>query len=224
MASKSGLLSASVGRKVAMALSALFLLIFLTQHLIINFSSVLSAETFNSLSHFMGTNPLVQFVFQPILIFGVIFHFVMGFVLTARNRAARPVGYVKTNYSANSRWTSRSMILSGIVILLFLGLHFYDFWFPEINHKYIQSHPEDPTRYFGELVEKFHDPIRVVLYCLSFVFLALHLDHGFISSFQSMGWQHPKYTPIIKGLGRLFSIVVPLGFIIIALYHYINSL
>ena len=224
MASKSGLLSVSVGRKVAMALSALFLLIFLTQHLIINFSSVISEEAFNGLSHFMGTNALVQFVFQPILIFGVVFHFVMGFVLTARNRAARPVSYVKTNYSANSSWTSRNMILSGIVILLFLGLHFYDFWFPEIGYKYISNNPEDPTRYYGELVEKFHNPIRVGLYCLSFIFLALHLAHGFKSSFQSMGWEHPKYTPLIKGFGKLFSVAVPLGFVFIALYHYINSL
>ncbi len=224
MASKTGLLSVSVGRKVAMALSALFLIIFLTQHLIINITSTISAETFNSLSHFMGTNFVVQAIFQPILIAGVIFHFVMGFVLTARNRAARPVGYQKTNYSANSSWTSRNMILSGVVILLFLGLHFYDFWIPEIAHKYIQSHPEDPTRYFAETAEKFHDPIRVGLYCLSFIFLGLHLAHGFKSSFQSMGWEHPKYSPIVKGLGTLFSIAVPAGFVFIALYHYINSL
>ena len=223
MASKSGLLSVSVGRKIAMALSALFLLIFLTQHLIINFSSVLSPDAFNELSHFMGTNGLIQFVMQPVLIFGVVFHFIMGFVLTAKNKAARPIKYVKSNNAANSTWTSRNMILSGIVILLFLGLHFYDFWFPEIAHKYIHSNPEDPTRYYGELVAKFQDPVRVGLYCLAFIFLGLHLAHGFKSSFQSMGWEHPKYTPFIKGLGKLFSIVVPVGFIFIAVFHYINS-
>lgn len=223
MASKSGLLSATVGRKIAMALSALFLLIFLTQHLVINLSSVISADAFNELSHFMGTNGLIQFVMQPVLIFGVVFHFVMGFILTAKNNAARPVKYAKNNSAANSSWTSRNMILSGVVILLFLGLHFYDFWIPEISHKYIHSLPEDETRYYGELVAKFQDPIRVGIYCLAFIFLGLHLAHGFKSSFQSMGWNHPKYNPIIKGIGTFYSVVVPVGFIFIAVFHFINS-
>src|SRR5690606_27789421 len=150
----SGLLKSSIARKFAMALSGLFLVIFLAQHFFINFTSVFSADTFNELSHFMGTNPFIQYVMQPVLIFGVIFHFIMGFVLEIRNRNARGVGYAKYNGSANSTWMSRNMIYSGLVILAFLGLHFYDFWIPEIVHKYIESHPEDPTRYYAETVEK----------------------------------------------------------------------
>mgnify|MGYP006170315653 CR=1 FL=1 len=78
---KSGLLKSSIAKKVAMALSGLFLMLFLAQHFFINMTSVFSADVFNSISHFMGTNPLVQFVIQPILIVGVVFHFIMGFVL-----------------------------------------------------------------------------------------------------------------------------------------------
>jgi len=84
----SGILNSSIGRKVAMALSALFLIFFLIIHLAVNITSLFSAELFNDLSHFMGTNPLVQFALQPVLIFGVIFHFVMGFVLEIKNRKA----------------------------------------------------------------------------------------------------------------------------------------
>ena len=80
------LFSGSIGRKFAMALSALFLIIFLLQHFTINFTSIFSEETFNELSHFMGTNPLVQFVLQPVLMFGVAFHFIMGFILEIKNR------------------------------------------------------------------------------------------------------------------------------------------
>ena len=87
-------LDSSIIRKVAMALSGLFLIIFLTQHFIINITSVISPEIFNMLSHFMGNNFLVQFIAQPILIVGVLFHFIMGFYLEWQNRSARSVKYV----------------------------------------------------------------------------------------------------------------------------------
>ena len=83
------ILSSSIGRKVAMALSGLFLVVFLSQHFTINITSVFSEAIFNQLSHFMGTNPLIQFIMQPILIFGVLFHFLMGFKLEIQNRKSR---------------------------------------------------------------------------------------------------------------------------------------
>ena len=211
-----GFLKSSIAKKVAMALSGLFLVLFLLQHFTINFTSVFSEDLFNELSHFMGTNFLVQSILQPVLIFGVIFHFVMGFVLEAKNRGARNVKYVKYNGGANSSWMSRNMIYSGLVVLAFLVLHFYDFWVPELVHKYVESHPEDASRYYGELVAKFQDPIRVAAYCLSFVFLSLHLLHGFSSSFQSMGWNN-KYAKGVRGLTVAYAIIIPLGFILASL-------
>ena len=83
-----GILSSSIARKVAMALSALFLVFFLLIHVSVNLVSVFSENAFNAASHFMGNNPLVQFIMQPILVFGVVFHFVMGFVLELKNRRA----------------------------------------------------------------------------------------------------------------------------------------
>jgi succinate dehydrogenase / fumarate reductase cytochrome b subunit len=220
--------SSSIGKKVAMALSALFLIIFLLQHFMINFTSVVSADVFNDLSHFMGTNPLVQFLLQPILIFGVVYHFFMGFALEIQNRNARSVKYAMYNGKANSSWFSRNMILSGVVILAFLGLHFYDFWIHEITIKYIDGdmtglNAAGELRYFEETVAKFADPIRVAIYCISFVLLAMHLMHGFQSAFQSLGARHPKYFPFIQTLGKVYAILIPAGFIFIALFHHLNQ-
>ena len=218
----SGVIKSSLARKYAMALSGLFLVVFLLQHFTINLTSVFSEDVFNEISHFMGNNPLVQFVLQPILIFGVIFHFLMGFGLELKNRSARAQNYAQNKGSANSSWMSRNMIWSGAVILSFLVLHFIDFWFPEMNYKYIESLPSDPNRYFEEMVHKFVNPIRVVAYVVSFGFLMLHLLHGFSSSFQSVGLNN-KYTRGLKSFTIAFSIVIPVGFIFIAIFHHLNA-
>lgn len=218
-----GIIKSSLARKFAMALSGLFLVFFLLQHFTINITSVISPDVFNEISHFMGTNFVVQAILQPILIFGVVFHFIMGLTLEIQNRNARDIAYKNYNGSANSSWMSRNMIYSGIVILAFLGLHFYDFWFPELIHKYVESNPEDPTRYYEETIAKFENPIRVGLYVISFIFLMLHLLHGFASSFQSVGFNN-KYSKALQGFTKAFAIIIPLGFIFIALFHYINHL
>ena len=222
----SGLIKSSIARKVAMALSGLFLVFFLLQHFTINFTSVFSPDTFNELSHFMGTNPLVQFALQPVLIFGVVFHFIMGFVLEIKNRNARAVKYANYNGGANASWMSRNMILSGIVILAFLGLHFYDFWIPEINTKFIigdmSGLHNGEFRYYHELIQKFVSPVRTGIYILAFVFLALHLWHGFASSFQSVGFNN-KFSIAATKFAKAFAIVIPLGFIIVAIVSYLAA-
>ena len=219
----SGIAKTSIARKVIMALSGLFLVLFLALHVTINLSSVISPETFNTWSHFMGYNPVVQFLMQPILIAGVIVHFVMGIVLEYQNNKARNIKYVKYRGGANAPWVSRNMIITGLVVLAFLGLHFYDFWVHEMAYKYVEANPEDPTRYYAETVEKFAPIWRTVIYLVSFVLLSLHLWHGFASSFQSMGVNN-KYSPAIRSFTRLYAIVVPLLFVFIALYHHFNPI
>jgi succinate dehydrogenase / fumarate reductase cytochrome b subunit len=219
---QSALLNASILKKVAMALSGLFLITFLALHVSLNLISIFSENAFNEASHFMGYNPLIQFVMQPVLAFGVIFHFIMGFVLTIQNKNARPIAYAKYNGAANASWTSRNMIISGLVILAFLGLHFYDFWFPEIGYKYVAGTAPDATRYYGELVHKFNDPIRTALYSVSFVLLGFHLWHGFGSSLQSMGMNN-KYSRFLSKIGYGYAVVVPALFVIIALFHHFNN-
>lgn len=221
----SGFLSSSIARKVSMALSAFFLMFFLLQHFAINITSVFSASVFNEISHFMGTNPLVQFALQPVLIFGVVFHFVMGFILEIKNKKATAVKYAKDNGAANSTWFSRNMIYSGLAILAFIVLHFIDFWFPEINTKFIQGDwtglHDGEFRYFHELQHKFQNPARVIAYVVAFVFLALHLLHGFNSAFQSVGANN-KYTKGLKTFGTLYAIIIPLGFVFVAIFHHLN--
>ena len=220
-----GLFKTSVARKVAMALSALFLILFLIIHLAVNLTSVISENTFNELSHFMGTNPLIQFAMQPVLLAGVIFHFVMGFVLEIQNKRARgSEKYYAYNGGANSSWMSRNMIITGVMILLFLGLHLWDFWVGEMNYKYVQFNEPNPTRYYHELIEKFHEPLRVGIYVLCFVFLCLHLLHGFQSAFQSMGWKDDARKKLISQVGNWYSYIICGGFIFIALFHYIKFL
>jgi succinate dehydrogenase / fumarate reductase cytochrome b subunit len=226
--SKSGLLKSSSARKVSMALSAFFLMFFLLQHLAINMTSVFSAGTFNELSHFMGTNFAVQYLLQPVLIFGVCFHFIMGFILEFKNWKSRDVRYVKYKGGASSSWMSRNMLWTGLVILAFMGLHFYDFWIPELKIKFIEgdwtgalTEGGEPIRYFDHLVHKFVNPIRVAIYCVSFVLLSLHLLHGFNSAFQSVGANN-KYTKGLQKFGVAYAILVPLGFVFIALFHHFN--
>ena len=210
-----------------MALSAFFLMFFLFQHFVINILSVFSPDNFNEVSHFMGNNWLIQYLMQPVLIFGVVFHFVMGFILEFKNWSARKVKYVQNKGAANSSWMSRNMIWSGLAILAFIVLHFIDFWFPEINTKYILGDTSglladgEGFRYYEELVHKFVSPLRVGAYILAFVFLALHLMHGFTSAFQSMGVTAGR-KKLMKNLGMAYAIFIPLGFIFIALYHHFN--
>ena len=180
------MLYSTIFKKASMAISGLFLIIFLLQHFAINITSVFSGDLFNQLSHFMGTNPLVIY---------------------------------KGN--SNASWVSRNMIISGSTVLAFLVLHFYDFWIPEMDYKYVKFLPENPDRYFEELVHKFEDITRVVLYVISFFFLALHLSHGFASSFQTMGFNN-KYTVLVKSFGKLYAFGIPFGFAFIAIYHYLN--
>ena len=223
----SGFFKSSVGRKVAMALSAFFLMFFLIIHLAVNITSLFSEDLFNELSHFMGTNPLVQFALQPVLVFGVIFHFVLGFILEIKNKKANGVAYAKNNGAANSSWMSRNMIWSGAAILAFIILHFIDFWFPEINTKFIQGDWSgtlpgvEGYRYHEELLHKFVNPVRVAAYVVAFVFLGLHLAHGFTSAFQSMGSTSGR-KKTLQTIGKAYSIIIPLGFIFIAIYHYLN--
>ena len=151
----------------------------------------------------------------------------LGIILEIKNRKARTNSYVSYKGSENANWMSRNMIFSGLVILSFLVLHFYDFWIPEIKIKFIDADwsglQNGKFRYWEELHHKFHNIIRVLIYCVAFVFLGLHLGHGFQSAFQSAGFNNNKYTPLIKKIAKTYAILIPAGFIFIALFHYLTA-
>src|SRR5699024_7047900 len=122
-------LNTTVAKKFAMGISGLFLVLYLIVHVTVNLMSVISPEIYNSLSEFMGYNFIIQAILQPILFIGIVFHFVMAFILEIKNSMTRPISYVKFKRGKNSTWMSHSMIYTGVVVLLFLGLHVYDFFF-----------------------------------------------------------------------------------------------
>jgi succinate dehydrogenase / fumarate reductase cytochrome b subunit len=227
--SNSGLGKSSVGRKVVMALSGLFLLVFLLQHLAINLLSVINPETFNEVSHFMGTNAIVQFALQPVLIGGILIHYIMGIILTIKNKKARPIGYISDNQAANSSWVSRNMIVTGIMIFLFLILHMGQFWIHEINVKFFGNdwsgliEGTEKFRYWKDLHTVMSQPVYAGIYTVAIIFLGLHLAHGFASTFQSVGFRHGKYTPTLAKIGKVYAVLVPLLFIAIAWFHVICS-
>jgi succinate dehydrogenase / fumarate reductase cytochrome b subunit len=208
----------SIVRKFIMALSGLFLIIFLITHLVIN-SLTLSAdkELFNVAAHFMATNPVI-YLMQYVLALGFILHIGMGIKLTIQNKKARPQNYVYNQSSKHADVSSRSMIISGGLVLVFLCLHLRDYFY---QIKFVGL-PEGTTDY-DLVVNLFSNPIYTAVYVISFIVLGLHLNHGFKSAFQSVGANHKKYNPTIQLVGTAYSIFVSLGFSTIAIFHFINQ-
>jgi len=196
-----------------MSLTGLFLISFLIVHCLLN-SFIFFNDgglIFNTGAHFMATNWLIR-AMEIVLFLGLILHAVQALVLTMANKKARPVGYAKFNGAANSTWYSRSMGLLGTLILLFLIIHLAHFW---VKSRFTGLPGEDANGHenlYAVMQETFTHLWVVVVYCLAMISLAYHLLHGFQSAFQTLGLNHKKYTPLIKGVGTVFAIVVPLIF------------
>jgi succinate dehydrogenase / fumarate reductase cytochrome b subunit len=204
----------TIGRKITMSLLGFFLVGFLAVHLAVNLLLLSSnTELFNEASHFMATNPVIQ-VMQYVLALGFILHIVFGIVLTLQNNAARPQGYVKSNAAANSSLESRTMIYTGLLVLLFLFLHLKDFF-------YVIKFGEVPSGGDYVLVtELFGIWYYTLIYVIAFILLGLHLNHGFQSAFQSIGLDNKTWAPILKIIGTIYSVIIAGGFSLIALYHF----
>lgn len=210
--------TSSVGRKIVMSLTGLFLITFLTLHLAVNLLTLTSRDAFNEAAHFMGTNWFIQSM-QYVLALGFLLHIVQGLILASQNSKARPAKYAYNKPSANSTFSSRSMIITGILVLLFLILHIRDYFW-ELKFDDMNGLPTD----YDLVVTLFANPLYTVIYVISFVILSIHLNHGFQSAFQTIGANHPQYTPFIKILGTIFCWVMGLGYSAIAIIHYINQL
>tara|TARA_B100000900_G_scaffold394018_1_gene391064 strand:+ start:388 stop:822 length:435 start_codon:yes stop_codon:yes gene_type:complete len=143
----------------------------------------------------------------------------MGIYLEYQNRKARTSKYIF--HKTRSSWISKNMILSGLVVLAFLALHFYDFWVPEMDYKYVSKIMPTEDRYYHELQEKFHNTTRTVIYCISFVLLGLHLNHGLASSFQSVGVTRSSQKKL-KFIANVYSLSIAIGFTLVAIFHYFS--
>lgn len=203
-------LSSSLGRKLIMAVTGLSLIIFLVVHSGINSLIFLNdgGETFNAAAEFMGTNWVIRTT-EVGLMAGFIIHIADGLLLWKTNREKRPVQYAIVKGEANSTWYSRSMGLLGTLLLIFLIIHLRHFW---IVSRFTDEITSGKETLFGEMREVFQNPFVVIVYVLGCLSLSYHLMHGFQSSFQTMGWNHPKYTPFVKSLGKWFSVIIPFVF------------
>jgi succinate dehydrogenase / fumarate reductase cytochrome b subunit len=223
MGSIASAFSSSIGKKLIMGLTGLFLISFLVIHCFLN-SFVFFDNTgvlFNEGAHFMATNWIIR-AMEIVLMLGLLLHIYQGYNLYFQNQSARPVKYHYTDGKANSKWYSRSMGLLGTLLLIFLIVHLSNFW---VVSRFTGIQTEDAAGredLYAVMRETFKNPWIVILYVLSMVSLGYHLMHGFASTFQTMGWNHKKYTPIIKAIGVWFSILIPLIFALMPVWIYFD--
>lgn len=196
-----------------MALTGIFLILFLVFHLTINLLVFANdgGLSFNSAAEFLGHN-IVPRILEWGLMLGFAIHIYQAYTLTRANQKSRPEGYAYSGNLDNSTWYSRSMGILGTIILIFLIVHFGNFW---VKTRFTEVLPIDKNgndNLSGLMFQTFSLWWIVLLYDLAMISLAYHLLHGFSSAFQTIGWNHKTYTPIIKGIGLVFSILVPLLF------------
>jgi succinate dehydrogenase / fumarate reductase cytochrome b subunit len=227
---QAGLFRSSLGRKYFMALSGLFLCLFLVVHLAGNLQLFMDdgGKAFNVYTWFMTHNPLIKVV-SYVNYAMILLHVVDGLMLSLQNRKARPVGYYKVDQSKSSTWSSRNMGILGTIILIFLVVHLKTFWFEmHFGSVPVIQYDEDGILYkdlFTIVDAAFSQWWYALLYIISMFALSFHLYHGFQSGFQSLGINHPRYTKWIKGLGLFaFAILIPALFAAMPLYFFLLNL
>ncbi len=216
---KSFLAFASITKKIIMAFAGLFLAMFLVVHLIINLFLLKGdgGAMFNEFAHFMSHNYLLK-VLEVVLIGTFVIHIIYGIILQIQNWMSRPVRYRITN-KTKTPFLSKYMIYTGAVILIFLIIHFMDFWFKRIgvvpNHTFLSDGEPD---FYTMTIDLFSNGLYSGFYIVLIILMGFHLNHAFQSGFQTLGLDHSKYTPAIKAIATIYSIIITIGFCIIPLF------
>ncbi len=200
-------LNSTLGKKLIMALTGLFLILFLTGHVSGNLLLFKGdgGQAFNIYAKFMTTNPAVKLL-SYLTYISVIGHVIYSIFLSRQNKAARPVNYSTSKGSTNSAWSSRNMGVLGTIILIFLVVHLQGFW-AQMHWGQVPSVTYDGEEYkdlFLIVNGAFKQLWLVALYVISMVFLGFHLSHGFASAFQTLGLNHKKYSPAIQTAGSIY--------------------
>ncbi|GAB3321431.1 succinate dehydrogenase/fumarate reductase cytochrome b subunit [Larkinella ripae] len=231
-------LSSTLGRKVVMSLTGLFLCTFLIVHLVGNLQLFKGDEgqAFNEYSYFMTHNPVIKTI-SYLLYASIIAHAVMALVLTRYNQASRPVKYAYAKPEANSPWNSRNMGILGTILLIFIVIHMRTFWYTmhfgpiTLAGEQIQPGSIPEVTYDGEPIKNLYAVTTfafsflwyVALYVVSMIALSFHLVHGFKSGFQSLGVRHKKYIPLIEFIGTYgFGVLIPALFAAMPVYIYLK--
>jgi succinate dehydrogenase / fumarate reductase cytochrome b subunit len=203
------ILFSAVSKKFVMALAGLFLLLFLPVHLGINLMLLRDDPApFNKAAHFMATFPLVK-VIEIFLLLTIVVHITYGVFLQIQNWLSRPVGYAVRNKSKTSAF-SRFVFWTGGAVLIFLVIHFFNFYFIKLG--LVEG---DSENFYSVAYQLFSIPGYVILYWVCFILLGFHLYHALQSAFQTLGLANEFWTPVIRAISLIYAIVLPLGFAVI---------
>ena len=210
-----------------MSVSGLFLVLFLLFHMSMNLAAVFSTEAHNAICEFLGAN-WYALAGTLILAAGVVVHLVYATVLTLHNRSSRgSQRYAMTAEPEGVTWASRNMYVLGIIIVLGLLLHLYNFWynmqFAEIigNHELGPFPPADGAAYIAAL---FSSPVYCIIYLVWFAAIWFHLTHGFWSAFHTIGWDNQTWLPRLKRIANVVATIVFLCFALVVIVFYLRSL
>ncbi|NTW31130.1 MAG: succinate dehydrogenase cytochrome b subunit [Bacteroidetes bacterium] len=208
----------SITKKITMSLAGLFLVVFLLVHLGINLCLLRNdgGDWFNAASQFMSSNYIVK-VFEIVLFGCILLHITVGVILTLQNWAARPIGYYKPNRSETS-FFSKYMIWTGLVVFLFLLIHFMNFYFVKLGIVPVPEGAADKHDFYTMAINLFSTPLYSIIYIVLIAIIGVHLNHAFHSAFQTLGLNHNKYNYVIKLAATVYSIIVCGGFIVIPVY------
>lgn len=211
-------LSSSIGKKIIMAITGLSLILFLTVHFINNMFLFFGKEGFDILvSSLDAVKPIVRVAeFMLVLLFG--FHVYNGIKLWWENRKANPEKYAVNAEKENTTFFSRTMPYTGAIILVFLLLHLASLWV-KFNFGMEGTH-----HYYDVVATTFQSLPVAIFYAVVMLVLGFHLNHGFQSAFQTFGWHHKKYTPLVEFIGTAYSVVFAIGFAAIPIYFFIRSM
>jgi len=223
----SGFFSSSIGKKLIMSISGLFLLIFLAVHLIANLFLLIGPDAYNVATHFMDTNPLIQLM-QPVLAAGFIIHILYASILTLQNQKARGTkSYAKVNQTESSKWASRNMYILGTIIFVFLAIHIWNFLYEiKIAHSLAEVEVDGVMMHnaYALVTGLFKECLLItLLYVVAGIALGLHLTHGFWASFQSIGFSNDVWRKRLECFGKIYAIVIAVGFAIIPIYLFITG-
>lgn len=217
-------LKSSIGKKLIMSLTGLFLVLFLVVHLSGNLQLLSDdgGESFNMYTKFMTGNPLIKTISYVTYLL-ILLHTIQGIMIWRQNRGARASRYAVSS-NRYTTFASRNMGALGTIILIFLLLHMYQFWLQmkiDATELIVYGDHEPVKDLYALVAVAFKQPLYVVIYVLSMIVIAFHLRHGFQSAFQSLGLNHVKYNGVIRFLGNAIAILIPLGFAIIPVFFYL---
>ena len=212
------LINSTIGRKVVMSVTGVALILFLTFHMSMNVVALFSGDAYNMICELLGANWYAVVATLGLAALAVL-HIVYAFWLTKQNRAARgSERYAVTTKPAKVEWASQNMLVLGIIVLLGLLLHLYNFWynmmFAELFHT---CAPLDPADGFGYIEQTFSQPVYVVLYIVWLAAIWFHLSHGFWSAMQTFGWNGKVWFNRWKVIGIAYTTVLMLGFLVVAI-------